>query len=104
MYKSGGENVYPAEVEKILLDHPDVMEIAVIGIAHEKWGEVGLAAVIPVPGRTITLESLRNFCEGRLARYKHPHRIALVDAFPRNVTGKIAKDLLRQSLGGTYTA
>ncbi len=103
MYKSGGENVYPAEVERVLLDHPDIVDVAVIGVAHEKWGEVGLAAVVAVPGRSVTLETLRNFCEGRLARYKHPQHIAVVDAFPRNVTGKIAKDRLRRQFDGTRT-
>jgi fatty-acyl-CoA synthase len=104
MYKSGGENVFPAEVEQILAEHPSVAEVAVIGIAHEKWGEVGLAVVVPAPGRTVTLESLRSACEGRLARYKQPQQIALVDALPRNVTGKIARDELRRRFSSSKTA
>lgn len=104
MYKSGGENVYPAEVEKILLEHPDILDVAVIGVAHERWGEVGLAAVVAVPERDVTLASLRSFCEGRLARYKQPQHIAVVDALPRNVTGKVAKDQLRRQFGAPRTA
>lgn len=104
MYKSGGENVAPAEVEQILAEHPGVAEVAVIGVAHEKWGEVGLAIVAPNGSDAPTLDQLRALCEGRLARYKHPHRLTLVERLPRNVTGKIAKDELRARFGGTATA
>lgn len=104
MYKSGGENVAPAEVEQILAEHPGIAEVAVIGIAHEKWGEVGLAIVAPNSGEAPTLDQLRSLCDGRLARYKHPYRLELVDRLPRNVTGKIAKDELRALFGGTVTA
>ena len=75
-----------------------------IGVAHEKWGEVGLAIVAPNGSDAPTLDQLRALCEGRLARYKHPHRLTLVERLPRNVTGKIAKDELRARFGGTATA
>jgi fatty-acyl-CoA synthase len=104
MYKSGGENVSSAEVEQVLAEHPDVREVAVIGIKHAKWGEVGLAIVVPREGAEPTLEGLRAICDGRLARYKQPHGIELVDAMPRNVTGKIVKDELRRRFNGSATA
>jgi fatty-acyl-CoA synthase len=104
MYKSGGENVAPAEVEQVLAEHPGVAEVAVIGVAHPKWGEVGLAIVAPNRGAVPTLDQLRTLCDGRLARYKHPYRLELIDRMPRNVTGKIAKDELRTRFGGTLTA
>ena len=104
MYKSGGENVAPAEVEQILAEHPSIAEVAVIGVAHEKWGEVGLAIVAPHGPDAPTLDQLRALCEGRLARYKHPYRLELIERLPRNVTGKIAKDELRARFGGTVMA
>lgn len=104
MYKSGGENVFSAEVEGVLLAHPAVAECAVIGVADERWGEVGLAIVVPVDGETVTLESLQAACEGKLARYKHPKRLQVVNSFPRNVTGKISKPALRAEYGGSRSA
>jgi fatty-acyl-CoA synthase len=101
MYKSGGENVFSAEVEGVLLAHPAVGECAVIGVADDKWGEVGLAIVVPVDGQTVTLESLQAACEGKLARYKHPKHLRIVESFPRNVTGKISKPALRAEYGGS---
>lgn len=104
MYKSGGENVSPAEVEEVLCDHPDVVEVAVIGVAHEKWGETGLAVLVARDGSAPGLDELRAHCEGRLARYKQPHRLEIVDQLPRNVTGKVSKEELRARFGGTVTA
>ncbi len=96
MYKSGGENVYAAEVENVLVDLPEVAEVAIVGVPDPKWGEVGLAVVVPAPGAEVTLERLRAACDGRLARYKHPHRLVLTDALERNVTGKVSKSALRE--------
>jgi fatty-acyl-CoA synthase len=101
MYKSGGENVFSAEVEGILLTNPAVAECAVIGVADDQWGEVGLAVVVATAGHELTIESLRATCEGRLARYKHPKHLTLVESFPRNVTGKISKPALRARFGGS---
>lgn len=101
MYKSGGENVFSAEVEGVLVTNPAVAECAVIGVADDHWGEVGLAVCVVTPGHELTLESLIETCEGKLARYKHPKRLAIVEAFPRNVTGKIAKPALRNQFGGS---
>jgi fatty-acyl-CoA synthase len=104
MYKSGGENVFPAEVEQVLLTHPAVAEVAVIGVADERWGEVGLAIVAPAKGHTVTLQDLQDICDGQIARYKHPKHLAIVEAFPRNVTGKIAKHELRAQYQGSKSA
>lgn len=101
MYKSGGENVFSAEVEGILMTNPAVAECAVIGVPDERWGEVGLAVVVASDGHEVTLESLQATCEGRLARYKHPKHLKIVEFFPRNVTGKISKPALRAEFGGS---
>ena len=101
MYKSGGENVFPAEVEQVLMLNPAVAEVAVIGVADDKWGEVGLAIAVAADGQTLTLEDLRAGCEGKLARYKQPQRLTIVDALPRNVTGKISKPELRARYQGS---
>lgn len=95
VYKSGGENVAPAEVERVLLAHPDVLDVAVIGVPDPKWGEVGQAFVVPRPGVTVTLDGLREFCTGRIARYKAPRSLVLVQDLPRNSTGKVSKAALR---------
>jgi fatty-acyl-CoA synthase len=104
MYKSGGENVYPAEVERLLLEHPSIAEVAVVGVRDARWGEVGLAVVVAAPGTTVTVETLTGAIGGRLARYKHPKHLALVDALPRNVTGKVDKVALRAEHGGSTVA
>ena len=101
MYKSGGENVFPAEVEQVLMLNPAVAEVAVIGVADDQWGEVGLAIAVVADGHELTLEDLRAGCDGKLARYKQPHRLTLVDALPRNVTGKISKPELRDRYRGS---
>jgi fatty-acyl-CoA synthase len=104
MYKSGGENVYPAEVERLLLEHPSIAEVAVVGVRDGRWGEVGLAVVVPASGTSVTIETLSDAIGGRLARYKHPKHVVVVDALPRNVTGKVDKTALRASHGGSTVA
>jgi fatty-acyl-CoA synthase len=94
MYISGGENVYPMEVERVLLEHPGVQEIAVVGDAHEKWGEVGHAFIITKEGADITIEGIHAHCEGRLARFKWPGKMTLCEDFPRTTLGKIRKSIL----------
>ncbi|MFB4317228.1 long-chain fatty acid--CoA ligase [Actinomadura sp. 21ATH] len=95
MYISGGENVYPAEVEAQLLEHPDVEECAVIGVPDDRWGEVGRAFVRPRPGAVLDQEGLISFLTGRLARYKLPRSVHFVEDLPRTATGKIHKQALR---------
>ncbi|UDL89316.1 AMP-binding protein [Mesorhizobium sp. PAMC28654] len=95
MFISGGENVYPVEVEMVLLDHPDVAEAAVIGIADERWGEVGRAFVVLKPGRALDPEALAGHCSARIARYKVPKEFLSSEALPRTASGKIQKHILR---------
>ncbi|MBO4225651.1 long-chain-fatty-acid--CoA ligase [Bradyrhizobium neotropicale] len=96
MYISGGENVYPAEVENVLHQIPAVAEAAVIGIPDEQWGEVGMAIVAVKPGQTLTPEQIHDHCAANLARFKCPRTIEFIDALPRNATGKIHKPTLRK--------
>jgi len=96
MYISGGENVYPAEVENVLHQIEAIAEAAVIGIADAQWGEVGMAIVAVKPGRTVTKAEISVHCAKNLARFKCPRVIRFVDALPRNATGKIHKPTLRK--------
>ena len=96
MYISGGENVYPAEVESVLMAHPDIREVAVIGVADKKWGEVGCAVIASISGNPLSLEAVQAQCDGHLARFKWPRRVEHTDALPRNSTGKVQKFVLRQ--------
>ncbi|MEW9528699.1 long-chain fatty acid--CoA ligase [Microbispora sp. NPDC049125] len=96
MYISGGENVYPAEVEGVLFEHPAVAEVAVVGVPDGKWGEVGRAFVVPRPGAVVTPADLREFLRPRLAKYKIPCYLDIVDALPRTGSGKIRKPELRR--------
>jgi len=89
MYKSGGENVYPAEIENLLSLHPAIADVAVVGVPDARWGEVGTAVVVPAPGTEITLDELHAYVGDRLARYKLPKHLVLVDELARNVTGKV---------------
>ncbi len=95
MFISGGENVYPAEVERALLAHPEVQEVAVIGVSDERWGEVGRAFVVPRADARPEPERLRAFCRERVAGYKVPKTILVVADLPRTAAGKVQKHLLR---------
>ncbi len=94
MIISGGENVYPAEIEDLLLTHPDVADAAVIGTPSARWGESPLAIIVPVRP-DLDEQTILDHCAGRLARYKQPCKIVFTDTIPRNPTGKILKRLLR---------
>lgn len=98
MFISGGENVYPAEVEIALHAHPAVLEAAVLGVPDARWGEVGHAAVVLRPGASLDVEALRAYARERLAAYKVPKHITLVADFPRTAAGKVQKHLLRTLL------
>ena len=100
MYISGGENVYPAEVENVLYQLPQVAEAAVIGVPSDKWGEVGLAVLVLKPGQVLDKDQVLGHCSGRLARFKQPHDIAFIAALPRNATGKVLKRELRKHFVG----
>ncbi|WP_214107327.1 acyl-CoA synthetase [Acrocarpospora catenulata] len=95
MYISGGENVYPAQVEAVLFEHPAVAEAAVVGVPDQTWGEVGRAFVVPREGCVLTPDELRAFLRPRLAKYKIPVYVDIVAALPRTGSGKIRKPDLR---------
>mgnify|MGYP001068367282 CR=1 FL=1 len=100
MYISGGENVYPAEVENVLYQIDGVLEAAVIGIPSDRWGEAGLAVLVVTEGAEIDRISVQSFCAQRLAKFKVPFDIAVIDALPRNATGKVLKRELRDRFVG----
>jgi fatty-acyl-CoA synthase len=95
MYISGGENVYPAEVEATIAELSGIADVAVIGVPDEKWGEVGCAYVVPAAGASLTAETVVAHCRARLARFKTPAAVLIVDALPRNPSGKLLKHVLR---------
>lgn len=96
MIISGGENVYPAEIERVLAEHNDIVSSAVVGARDEKWGECVVAVVHPAEGVEFTLEDIREHCGGHLARYKLPRRLIVVKEIPRNTAGKIDKLKVRE--------
>jgi fatty-acyl-CoA synthase len=98
MVITGGENVYPTEVENVLYSHPAVRDVSVIGLPDAKWGESVTAVVVTHPGESLTLEELRAFASEHLARYKVPQRLVILDDLPRNPTGKVLKGQLRKDL------
>jgi fatty-acyl-CoA synthase len=97
MLISGGENVYPAEVERALIDHPAVAEVAVVGVPHPRWVETPLAVVVAEPGAEVSEEELIALCRERLAGYKKPSAVVFVDELPRNAAGKVLKRQLRDA-------
>jgi fatty-acyl-CoA synthase len=96
---SGGENVYPAEVEDVIYGHPDVAECAVIGVPDERWGEVGRAIVVRRAGTTLDERALLEHLDGRLARFKLPRSVIFTDRLPRSGAGKVLKAELRATFG-----
>jgi acyl-CoA synthetase (AMP-forming)/AMP-acid ligase II len=99
MIISGGENVYPAEVENVLREHPAVADCGVIGVPDTRWGEVGRAVVVLRPGAQATEEDLLSFLDGKIARFKIPKSVRFTGELPRTGTGKILKKLLRETHG-----
>jgi HIP---CoA ligase len=105
MYVVGGFNAYPAEVEQALARHEAIAECAVVGIPDERLGEVGLAFVVPRPGMTIDPQQVVEWCRERMANFKAPRNVLVVDALPRNASGKVMKFELRASaLAGDTSA
>lgn len=96
MVVSGGENIYPAEVESVLFAHPGVADVAVIGVPDERWGESVKAVVVCAEGASPSEKELLDYCEGKLAGYKRPRSVDFVDSLPRNPTGKLLKRELRE--------
>jgi acyl-CoA synthetase (AMP-forming)/AMP-acid ligase II len=99
MIISGGENVYPAEVESALFEHPAIADIAVIGVPDPTWGEVPKAVAVLAPGAHLSLGELQAFARERLAGYKVPKSLEIVDTLPRNPSGKVLKRVLRERFG-----
>ena len=99
MYKSGGECVFPAEVERILHEHPDLADAAVIPVADPRWGEVGRALLVPRAGTALDPDRIAAHCRDRLAGYKVPAEFLVIEPFARNVTGKIPKAELKAKYG-----
>jgi acyl-CoA synthetase (AMP-forming)/AMP-acid ligase II len=95
MIITGGENVYSKEVEDAIAEHPAVADAVIIGVPHPQWGETVMAVVILAPGTALTIEELREFLKDRLADYKQPRLMEVVDELPRNVSGKVLKFQLR---------
>ena len=96
MIISGGENIYPVEVEQVLYKHERVLEAAVIGVPDDKWGESVLATIVVQPGQVMTADEVVEHCKKNLASYKKPKRVEFVDALPRNPSGKVLKTELRK--------
>jgi fatty-acyl-CoA synthase len=93
----GGENIYPREIEEFLYGHPAIEDVQVIGVPDVKYGEELMAWVKTTPGASVDLESVREFCQGRIAHYKIPRYVKIVDEFPMTVTGKVRKVEMRET-------
>jgi acyl-CoA synthetase (AMP-forming)/AMP-acid ligase II len=102
MILSGSENIYPAEVEAALAGHPDIIEVAVIGIPDAKWGETVKAVAVKRPGSDLTQDTLINWTSDKLAGFKRPQSVDFVDALPRNASGKLLKRTLREPYWAGY--
>ena len=100
--RSGGTNVYPAEIERVLIEHPSVREVAVIAVPDQQFGEVALAIVVPEDGAAVTLEDLVAQAGDRLARYKRPRHLELTSALPRNSSDKVERHVLRARYAGQF--
>jgi fatty-acyl-CoA synthase len=102
MYISGGENVYPTEIEKVLYQMPEVRECCVIGVPDEKWGEVGKIILSVKPGYTLNKKQVIDFFNGKLARYKIPKYVTFVEDLPKSSAGKIVKSEIKKIYGGAH--
>jgi acyl-CoA synthetase (AMP-forming)/AMP-acid ligase II len=100
MYISGGANVYPREAEEVLLTHPAVAEVAVLGVPDPTWGESGVAVVVPADGESASQGELLAYLDGKLAKYKWPRRVVFWDELPKSGYGKVPKHLIRGQLYG----
>ncbi len=96
MIISGGTNIYPREVEEVMLTHPLILEASVIGRPDREWGEIAIAYIVPEPGKTIDLVALDRFCTKNMARFKRPKHYRTIDALPKNNYGKVLKTVLRE--------
>jgi fatty-acyl-CoA synthase len=102
--RSGGTNVYPAEIERVLIEHPAVRDVAVVAVPDEQFGEVALAVVVPADGAGLSLDDLVDFSRDRLARYKRPRHLVLTDELPRNASDKVERHVLRARYASRFGA
>jgi long-chain acyl-CoA synthetase len=102
LIKPGGENVYPAEVEKVILQNEKVDEVSVIGVSDKKWGEAIKAVCVLKPGQSLDLEELSEFVGSKIARYKKPQYLDIVESLPKNDDGEIDRDQIKKDHGGKY--
>ena len=98
MIISGGSNIYPREIEEVLLRHPGLVEASVVGRPHREWGEEVVAFVVPRSGAEIAVDALDRLCLDHIARFKRPRLYRFVDALPKNNYGKVLKTELRRQL------
>jgi fatty-acyl-CoA synthase len=96
MIISGGENIYPAEIENLLIESPDIAEASVIGRPDARWGEIVVAVVVPKADHAISSEQVLQLLEGRIARFKHPKEVVVVDQLPKTALGKVRKEDVRK--------
>ena len=96
MIISGGLNVFPVDIEEIVGKHPDVIDVTVIGVPHEKWGETCLALIIPKDGVDIDCNEIKNWSNENLAKHQRLDNVEIRDEFPRNALGKVLKRVLRE--------
>jgi fatty-acyl-CoA synthase len=101
MYISGGENVYPAEVENVLYQLPQIAEAAILGVPDERWGETGVAFISLKTDQSLEEKEIIQHCINNLAKFKVPSSVQFIDALPRNATGKVLKRNLREDLLGS---
>jgi len=99
MYRSGGENVYPAEVEKVLMAHPKISLAAIVGVPDERWGETGMAFIVPASNETITAEEILEYLKGKVAKYKYPTLFRFMAELPLTATMKVRKAELKEKFG-----
>jgi fatty-acyl-CoA synthase len=102
MIVSGGENIFPVEIENALLEHPDVAQATVVGVPDDRWGEAAVAVIVPAAPSTPDPAALEAFLRGRMAAFKVPRRFVLVDDLPRTASGKVQKHLVREQLVGRW--
>jgi len=102
LIKPGGENVYPAEVEKVILEHEKVAEVSVIGVSDEKWGEAIKAVCVLKPGESLEPKELSEFAASKIARYKKPQYVVFVDALPKTEDGEVDRDQVKKEHGGQF--
>ncbi len=99
MIISGGENIYPAEIEKVIAGMPGVAQVAVIGQPDPKWGEVPIAYIVAQPDSSLDEKRVQEYCHAKIARYKIPKKVNFIDSLPFTPTGKVQKRILRERLG-----